>query len=56
VFYEHVNDQVWINDDFYAFYVRIGELPWPYEDLYVFYEHLNDHLWTDDDFYACVYW
>jgi hypothetical protein len=33
VFYEHANDQEWIDDDFCAFYVCIGEFIWHIEDL-----------------------
>ncbi len=33
MFYEHVSVHVWTNDDFYAYFVCISELPWPIEDL-----------------------
>jgi len=33
VFYEHLSDHLWINDDFYASFMCINELPWLVEDL-----------------------
>ncbi len=57
MFYEHVSVHVWTNDDFYAYFVCISELPWPIEDLQVFYEHVNGKKWINDDFcafYVCI--
>jgi hypothetical protein len=33
MFHEHVSDDVWIDDDFYAYFVCMSELPWLVEDL-----------------------
>jgi hypothetical protein len=45
VFYMHISDIIWTNEDIN---VRI----WSDEELHMFYEHVSVHVWTNDDFYA----